>query len=515
MGNNVENLRALMGSRYDLLYVVTPEEERAVNDLKSVAAAFGMPVCTWSFTSGAVWSRAKIPDMPQANNGLQYGVQVGPPCYGDPVAILDMVSSCPVDAVFIIKDFHAFLASAEPCRKLKDVVLQMKSIYTPVVIVSPVYKAPVEIEKMITVYEYVLPSREEISVFVDAVVEYKRETDTAFIFNAELRESTVRACQGLTMREIENVIARSITECGTINPSAVASEKRQIIKKSGILEHYEVDDFMADVGGMDLLKDWLMKRRAALGEKAREYGLPNPKGILMIGVPGCGKSLLAKAVSTYWNLPLLRFDVGAVMQSLVGSSEENMRRVIQTAEASAPCVLWIDEIEKGLSGTGSSNYSDAGTTSRVFGTFITWLNEKKSQVFVIATANNVEQLPPELLRKGRFDETFFVDLPNLAERKEIFNIHIRKLDRDVTTFDTDSLAQAAEGFSGADIREAIVSALYDVFFDGSGQAPLETEHVLKAIKETVPLSKMMAQQITEIRNWCVKNRARYASSKNG
>jgi SpoVK/Ycf46/Vps4 family AAA+-type ATPase len=201
------------------------------------------------------------------------------------------------------------------------------------------------------------------------------------------------------------------------------------------------------------------------------------------------------------------------MQGLVGSSEENMRKAIQIAEACAPCILWIDEIEKGFSGTGSSNFSDAGTTSRVFGTFITWLNEKQSEVFVVATANDVTQLPPELLRKGRFDEIFFVDLPDAEERKEIFRIHLRKLGRDPEKFDLDTLSQNSEGFSGADIREAIVSSMFDVFVEDAGTVDIHDRNVVTALKEVVPLSQTMKDQIKNIRNWSVKNRARSSSCK--
>ena len=270
--------------------------------------------------------------------------------------------------------------------------------------------------------------------------------------------------------------------------SVVFSEKQQIIKKSGLLEYYDSQEEFSHVAGLENLKEWLLKRTIAFSDRAAKFGLPSPRGVLLLGVQGCGKSLCAKAVSGLWKLPLLRFDLGRMFSSLVGSSEENVRRAIQTAESIAPAILWIDEIDKALAGTQGSGGSDGGTASRVFGTLLTWLSEKTAPVFVIATANEISNLPPELLRKGRLDEIFFVDLPQDDERREILAIHLHKRGRNPAQFDLAELARHSEGFSGAEIEEAIISALFDSF---SKQVPLDTEIVKASLSETVPLSKTM------------------------
>ena len=322
-------------------------------------------------------------------------------------------------------------------------------------------------------------------------------------------ERVVEAALGLTEGEAENVFAKSVVRTKTFDIPTIIGEKKQIIRKSGILEYYEAVEDVEDVGGLEILKDWLQKRRHAFTTRAREFGLPLPKGILLIGIPGTGKSLTAKCVGSMWQMPLLRLDVGKIFSGLVGSSEENIRKVIKTAEAIAPAVLWLDELEKGFSGTGSSNFSDGGTTSRVFGSFITWLQEKSSPVFVIATANNVHQLPPELLRKGRFDEIFFCDLPGREERKQIFGIHLRRKKRAPDSFDLERLADATPEFSGAEIETAVTAALYDAFDEN---ADLDTERLMKSSSEIVPLAVTMREQIESMKEWA-KTRARSASSR--
>jgi len=276
-----------------------------------------------------------------------------------------------------------------------------------------------------------------------------------------------------------------------------------------MLEYYEHREEFSDVGGMEILKDWLVKRRNAFDSRARDFGLPLPKGILMIGVPGTGKSLTAKAVGALWKMPLLRLDVGKIFGGLVGSSEENIRTVIKTAEAIAPAILWIDELEKGFSGTQSSGSTDGGTTSRVFATFITWLQEKTSPVFVIATANNVSALPPELLRKGRFDEIFFCDLPSREDRRQIIDIHLRKKKRDPGQFDMDKLVDATADYSGAELEQAVVAGLYDAFDTGND---LTTEGLLKTVHDIVPLAITMREMIEGMREWS-RTRARPAAAR--
>jgi SpoVK/Ycf46/Vps4 family AAA+-type ATPase len=314
----------------------------------------------------------------------------------------------------------------------------------------------------------------------------------------------------LTLGEAENVFAKIIVKDERLSAedvNEVFAEKQQIIRKSGLLEYYATTESFSHVGGLSVLKDWLEKRSITFTDEARAFGLPAPKGILILGVQGCGKSLLAKAVSSMWQQPLLRFDMGRMFGSLVGSSEENVRRAISVAESVAPAILWVDEIDKAFAGSQSSGGTDGGTTARVFGTFLTWLSEKTAPVFVVATANDISQLPPELLRKGRLDEIFFVDLPSEAERAEVFRIHLTKRGRQHEQFDIPALVKASHDFSGAEIEEAIISGLYDSFYAGHD---LATEQVLVALRETVPLARTMNEQISRLRSWA-EGRARNAS----
>jgi SpoVK/Ycf46/Vps4 family AAA+-type ATPase len=309
--------------------------------------------------------------------------------------------------------------------------------------------------------------------------------------------------------EAENVFAKIIVKhqrLGSDGINEVFSEKQQIVRKSGLLEYYATTDSFSNIGGLTALKDWLNKRAAAFSDEARAFGLPAPRGILMLGVQGCGKSLCAKAVATQWQLPLLRFDMGRMFDSLVGSSEQNVRRAIAVAESIAPAILWVDEIDKAFAGSLGSGASDGGTTARVFGTFLTWLSEKTAPVFVVATANDISQLPPELFRKGRLDEIFFLDLPGKDEREQIFRIHLAKRGRDPVKFNVTACAVSSPDFSGAEIEEAINSALYDAFY---AREEVTTEHIVRALLQTVPLAKTMDEQIRRLRDWA-KGRAREA-----
>ena len=342
----------------------------------------------------------------------------------DPIGGLDAVLSHVDPAIFLFKDLHDHLdirvcpGNLRNIRRLRDVAHALRDTYKTVVLVSPVMKIPVELSKDVAVVEFGTPSVDDFNGLLDRIIEDVKDKPRITInLDAEGRERLVHAARGLTLKEAENVFAKTLVLDGKLDAddiSVVFSEKQQIIRKSGTLEYYESQEQFAHVAGLENLKDWLSKRSAAFSERAAQFGLPAPKGVLLLGVQGCGKSLCAKAASSLWKLPLLRFDIGRVFGSLVGSSEESMRRAIQTAESVAPAILWIDEIDKAFAGTQGSAGSDGGTASRVFGTFLTWLSEKTAPVFVIATANDISHLPPELLRKGRVDEIFFVDLPTEA-----------------------------------------------------------------------------------------------------
>jgi SpoVK/Ycf46/Vps4 family AAA+-type ATPase len=414
-------------------------------------------------------------------------------------------------AIFVLKDFDPFIAAPSVERKLRDVARALKATRKTVIILSPVLKIPSHLEKTITVVDYPLPTFEDLKRILENMVRQVQDNPNVRItLEEEDTELFVKAALGLTAEEAESVFAKALVKDGRLermDVQEVLSEKKQIIRKTGILEYYETDIQFNDVGGLDLLKDWLRKRKRAFTEKARAFGLPEPRGMLLIGVQGCGKSLTAKAVASLWELPLLRFDVGSVFAKYVGESEANIRKAIQVAESIAPCVLWIDELEKGFSHmTGGE---DSGTSARVFAYFLTWLQEKTSPVFVVCTANDVHRLPPELLRKGRLDEIFFIDLPTERERREIFEIHLRRRNRRPEDFDLDRLAQVSEGFSGSEIEQAIIAALYDAFEE---EREVTTEDIVRNIQLTVPLSQTMREQIQSLREWA-RTRARQASSE--
>lgn len=485
-------LETLIRARYPIVYVLSWEEQRVESALAAIAADRSKKLHVWTIT-----------------RGFGAGSDRRDASTRDPLAALEYVATAADQAVFLLKDFHAFISDTTVTRRLRDLVPLLKTSYKTVVILAPVLKLPADLEKEITVLDYALPTYEELARLLDDIILSVKDAPGVRVdLSPEERERVLKAAQGLTMMEAENVFARSLVLKKTFDVDVILSEKEQIIRKSGILEYYPASDSFSSVGGLDLLKDWMQKRTASFTDRARAFGLPEPRGVLLIGVQGCGKSLSAKAVGAQWRLPLLRLDIGRVFAGLVGASEENMRKAIRVAESVAPCVLWLDELEKGLSGLQSSGVSDGGTTARVFSTFLTWLQEKTVPVFVVSTANQVEALPPELLRKGRFDEIFFIDLPSHSERAEIFAIHLRKRKRDPSGYDLDRLAAVTPGFSGAEIEQVLVEAMYDAFDQGTD---VTTEHIVKAVRSTVPLSMTMREKIAYLRDWA-STRARPASS---
>jgi ATP-dependent 26S proteasome regulatory subunit len=495
-------LETLIRARYPILYIITSEELRVQNSVVEIARKRQKKIFEWSYSTGIIPAGTSIQSQKSRSAATK-----------DPLMALDQVIEQVEPAIFVFKDFHPFLTrnNFAIVRKLKEIALHLKNSFKTIVLVSPVMEIPTELEKEITVLNYPLPSREDLSELLDRIIaDVKQFKQVSIELDAAARDRLLQAALGLTMGEAENVFAKIIVKTERLagdNVNDVFSEKQQIVRKSGLLEYYATEEDFSRVGGLAVLKDWLNKRAVAFTHEARAFGLPPPKGILLLGVQGCGKSLCAKAVSNLWQLPLLRFDMGRMFGSLVGSSEENVRRAITVAESIAPAVLWVDEIDKAFVGSQSSGITDGGTTARVFGTFLTWLSEKTAPVFVVATANDVSQLPPELLRKGRLDEIFYVDLPSDEERAEIYRIHLTKRGRDAGRFDLQALVDASRDFSGAEIEEAIISALYDAFYE---KHDLTTAHVLAALSQTVPLAKTMVEKVTAQRNWAV-GRARNAS----
>ncbi len=485
-------LETLIRARYPIIYIVSLEEKRVEDALRSIAQARGKKIYFWTITQGMVLN-------PNSQDNATR----------DPIAALNAVMDSRDQALFVLKDYHPFISDVTVTRRLRDLTVALKTSYKTLIILSPTLKLPLELEKEVTVVDYGLPDRDDLDQLLEGIIQSVKDNPQINTELTELeRDQILKAAQGLTANEAENVFAKSLVEKHRFDVDVILSEKEQIIRKSGILEYYPFSEQISDVGGLDLLKDWMEKRTVSFTEKARDFGLPAPRGVLLLGVQWCGKSLSAKAIGSLWRLPLLRLDMVRIFAGIVGSSEENMRKAIRVAESVAPCVLWLDELEKGLSGTQSSGMSDGGTTARVFGTFLTWMQDKRAPAFVVATSNDVTALPPELLRKGRFDEIFFIDLPSQEERKQIFKIHLQKRKRNPDDFDVDRLADATPGFSGAEIEACVVEALYDAFDE---KRELTTESIIAAAHHTVPLAMTMRERIEDLRAWAA-TRARAASS---
>ena len=430
--------------------------------------------------------------------------------------------------VVILKDMHPQMKDVRVVRKIKDIVVtnddDANLVRKTLVIVSPIQAIPLELRNLATVIEWKLPTRDEIQNYlshfsINRIVE-KPSTSSdkpwRVEYTAEEVEKILTSLSGLSYPEIENVVTVSQIKYKEIRPEFLLESKKQMILKNGLLEYYESNVKLEDVGGMDELKKWLQLRKSVFNAEAASFGIETPKGLVMVGPPGCGKSYTAKATANLLGIPLIRFDVGKVFSQTVGSSEANVREVIHLIEAVAPCVVFIDEIEKGLAGVASSNSSDAGTTARVVGTLLSWLNDKTSPAFVVATANNIKQLPPELSRKGRFDDIFFVSLPERSERKETFAIHLKKRKFDPAKFDLDAFAKLTEEWSNSECEDAIKTAL--IFAWNENRSDLTNEHILKAISESIPLSKTSAEEINYLYDWVSWDpekkdgiRARYAS----
>lgn len=475
----------MIKARYPLLYVPSWEEKRIVDTIQEVASIgpISKVVYTWTVATG-LYRRGLAPV----------------PNTVEPLAALEFVEKFNRPAIFCFLDFHPFLESRNvTVRKLKNLASVIKQDFKTIILISPTLTIPVELQKVVTVVDFLLPGEEEINTLLDTVVQEQGEHQYRVNLSKAEREKLVKAAQGLTLDEIENAFSKAVVTDGVLDAAdidLILEEKRQVIRKTGILDYYPATEGMESVGGLGALKEWLRKRGRSFTDEAKAFGLPAPKGVLVTGIPGCGKSLCAKAASALWQLPLLRLDMGKIFAGIVGSSEENMRKAIQTAEAIAPCILWIDEIEKGLAGTGG--IGDSGVSARVFGTFLTWMQEKTTAVFVFATANAIEKLPPELLRKGRFDEIFFVDLPQPQERMDIFQIHLIKRNKLLKEFDLRALSDTSEGYSGSEIEQAVITGMVEAF-DENRQ--LNQQDLIAGIEKTVPLSRTMSEYMLALHIW--------------
>jgi len=496
-----QELELAIRARVPLIALVTPEEARAQDRLLRPLAREWRDgrLFAWTTTHGYA-SLNRDPGEPPLNLPAP-----------DPLTALDVVAAYDEPALFVLKDFHHYLENAALLRKLRDLAAELVPSGKHILFLGPRFHVPEDLEKEIQVVDYPPPGLDELGELLDSLAAaFHEEDDSPVQLSPEGRERLLKAALGLTLAEAEVVLAKTLVRDGALTDAGVdlvLGEKKQIVRRSGILEFYEAEEALEDVGGLGALKGWLRRRHAAFGEEAREYGLPVPKGILVLGVQGCGKSLIAKAVSREWGMPLLRLDVGRIFGKYIGESEAAIRRVAQTAEAVAPAILWIDEIEKGFAGASSESH-DMGVSARVLGTFLTWLQEKRKPVFVFATANQIRNLPPELLRKGRFDELFFVDLPEAPEREEIFAVHLRKRRRDPAGFPLALLAERTEGFTGAEIEQVVHEGLYAAYAED--RRPLRPEDLEQAAAEIIPIAVTMKEAIGAMRHWA-GSRARRAS----
>ncbi|MCW6051594.1 AAA family ATPase [Lyngbya sp. CCAP 1446/10] len=486
-----DEFELLLRSRYPLIYIPTREEERVEVAIAQCAKKQGArAVYIWDFVDGY-----------QGNpNDAGFGKR-------NPLQALEFLEKLPASApaIFILRDFQRFLEDVSISRKLRNLARLLKSMPKNIVIVSPITSIPEDLSEVITVLEFPLPAAAEIRIEVERLL-----GATGQAIEGRLLDETVRSCQGLSIERIRRVLAKAIATRGELHPDdaeLILEEKRQTIRQTQILDFYPARENISDIGGLDNLKEWLLRRGGAFSDRARQYGLPHPRGLLLVGIQGTGKSLTAKAIAHHWHLPLLRLDVGRLFAGLVGESESRTRQMIQLAEALAPCVLWIDEIDKAFSGLDGK--SDSGTTSRVFGTFITWLGEKTSPVFVVATANNIQSLPPEMLRKGRFDEIFFVGLPSQEERRAIFEVHLLRLrSHIIKNYDLERLAYETPDFSGAEIEQTLIEAMHIGF---SQNRDFTTDDILESASQMVPLARTAQEQIQFLQDWAAAGKARLAS----
>lgn len=486
-----DEFELLLRARYPVIYIPTPEEERVEGAIAQSAKNLGdRSVYIWDFVDGY-----------QGNpNDAGFGRR-------NPLQALEFVEKVAENAaaIFILRDYHRFLEDVSVSRKLRNLARRLKSQPKNIVIVSPQVIVPTELTEVLTVLDFPLPEASEIKGEIIRLL-----TATSQKLSEKVLDELVLSSQGLSLERIRRVLTRAIASHGEIQPEdveLVLEEKRQSIRQTQILDFYPTTEKISDIGGLDNLKDWLLRRGGAFTERARQYGLPHPRGLLLVGIQGTGKSLTAKAIAHHWHLPLLRLDVGRLFGGLVGESESRTRQMIQLAEALAPCILWIDEIDKAFSGIDSKG--DAGTTSRVFGTFINWLAEKRSPVFVVATANNIQALPPEMLRKGRLDEIFFVGLPNQEERQAIFELHLARLrPHNLKSYDLERLAYETPDFSGAEIEQTLIEAMHIGF---SQNRDFTTDDILESASQIIPLARTAQEQIQYLQNWAAAGKARMAS----
>jgi len=477
-----DQLRKLVAARYSLVYIVTYEEDRAERLVASLSKrAFSQPVpfFTWSFTEGL-----RSPEG-EAVPGTE-----------QPVAALDAVITAQRPTLYLFRDIQRHFDDAKVLRRLRDAHHALRTTYKTIFFCGPTPQVPPELHKELTLLDLPLPGFEDIERIWNEACAHAKGVQIEL---GEKRDALLRGTLGLTEDEARAAFAKALLGRRTVGPEIVEvlyEEKRQIVRKEGILDYIPPRVDLDSIGGLAALKDWLRQRRRFFLREAEDFGLDPPKGLLITGISGCGKSMCVQAISAYWGMPMLRLDMNRVYAGIAGSPERSLELAINTAEAVSPCVLWIDEIETAIVGTHGTQ--GGGLSTRIFSTFLTWMQEKKQMVFVAATANEIDKLPPELLRKGRFDQIFFVDLPTEAERMEIFIKHLQRRNKDPQAYDLVSLSKATPGFNGAEIEQLILTGLYTAFDQNRDMA---TNDLYRALGRMVPLSTTMSERIKEIKRW--------------
>jgi SpoVK/Ycf46/Vps4 family AAA+-type ATPase len=492
-GDMKSRLDVFLRARITLIVLITPEEERAVELVRSVCDGWNpsRQCATWDIVDGfsAIAGNRNISAKSR-----------------EPLTALDEMAKLDENAVIILKDFHEFWANPAVKRKLRNLSQSFRFSRRTIVITTPSTSVPTEIRDDAVVVHLPPPSAQELEAELETLV---RTSGIQTSLSPAGREKIVQAALGMSLNQARRSFSKAIVTRGRLDDAdidGVVAEKKDILSQSEALEFYGATESADNVGGLAVLKDWLSLRERAFTKEAREYGLPAPKGIALIGIPGTGKSLTAKMIAGVWRLPLLRLDAGALFGSYVGESEERTRRALSLAGTISPCILWIDEMEKAFAfGSG-----DAGTSQRVFATLLTWMQDKTAPCFVVATANDISALPPELLRKGRFDEIFFLDLPDFDERREIFAVHLRKRKCLPMEYDLDLLARASDGYVGAEIEQTVIDAMYLAF--NQEMRKMTTADIMQAISAQVPLSISQRETIGTLRRWLQEGRAVSASA---
>jgi len=525
MVDALSHLKILIDSSTPIVVVETVEEVHAVRLVRAACASLNLAAFEWSIASGltrcgndggnALLAEGTVYSGPSGTGHDSTDI-AAKAIYNsrEPVQVLGNLEGISVDAAFILKDFHRHMDDPVVVRRLRDVGQKFSQNRRTVIITAPSLVIPPELASLVEFLKLPLPDRQRLRQIIDEMIvrvgktrTLRRNLDSAGL------DAMANNLRGLSEEEAERAVSQALVTRHGLTPEIVTDvlqAKKELLRRSEMLDFVEVSDTLSAVGGLENLKTWLAQRQGTWEDAAREFGLEPPRGVIILGVQGCGKSMCARAIAGEWKIPLVKFDTAAIFDKYIGETEKRIQKVFQVAEGLAPCVLWIDELEKVFAGSGpDSASSDAGVSSRLLGAFLSWMQDRKAPVFVAATCNNVSALPPELIRKGRFDELFFVDLPNPAERKQIFAIQLTKRKRNPLDFDLDLVAASARGYSGAEIEASIQAAMYAAF---SSRSTLTTQSLVQALQATVPLSTTRAEEIEALRDWAGKRAVRASTS---